>query len=89
MPAEILRAAKIHAAEQGTSVSGLVRDFLVSLNAKDEEFARYKRLQEEFYARIDADPDYNFSAANRLSRDELYDLDARHVEREAARRRDA
>lgn len=85
VPAEVLRAAKIRAAEQGTSVSGLVRDFLTSLSANDGGFERYKREQQEFWARIDADPTYTFSAADRLTREELYDPDRRREERELLR----
>lgn len=86
VPAEVLRSAKIHAAEQGTSVSGLVRDYLTSLSAKDEEFERLERLEQELYARLDADPTRAFSASNRLTREELYGPELRRREREQLRR---
>jgi predicted transcriptional regulator len=54
---ETYRKARILASQKGTSVSAIIRDFLVSLEKKaDEQQAeqtRVKRLQ-ELYARADA-----------------------------------
>jgi hypothetical protein len=65
---ETYRRARIIAAERDTSVSALVKQFLVDLAAGETEFERLKRLEQETRARIT-----NFSASDRLSRDELYD----------------
>jgi hypothetical protein len=56
------------AAERSTSVSALVRQFLVDLAADREEFERLKHLEKTVRERIKG-----FSASDRLSRDELYD----------------
>ena len=72
LPDDIYRRARIKAAEQDTSVSALVREFLIRL-AEDAEsdFARRKRLQDEVIASIKA-----FSAGDRLSRDEIHNRNA-------------
>jgi hypothetical protein len=67
-PEDVYRRARVHAAEQGTSVSALVAEFLESLSDKDAEFARLEALQHKVQSEIVA-----FSAGDRLSRDELYD----------------
>ena len=56
------------AAERDTSVSALVKRFLTDLANGETEFERLKRLEQETRARI-----VNFSASDRLPRDELYD----------------
>lgn len=55
------------AAQRDTSVSALVKRFLTELAAAETEFERLKRLERETRARIT-----NFSASDRLPRDELY-----------------
>lgn len=40
VPESVLRTARIRAAEQGTSVSAMVRDFLLSVAEPDVEFRR-------------------------------------------------
>jgi hypothetical protein len=65
---ETYRRARMKAAERDTSVSALVRQFLVDLTADREEFERLKRLEQTVRERIT-----DFSASDRLSRDELYD----------------
>jgi hypothetical protein len=50
-------------------VSALVAEFLEQLSAKDTEFARLEALQHETMKTVPA----GFSAADRRSRDELYD----------------
>jgi len=77
VPAEVLRAARIRAAERGTSVSGLVREFLTSLAGPEDEFGRLKRRQGEALARIEASRVGRFSAHDGLTRDELHDRSAR------------
>lgn len=60
---EVYRAARVRAAEQGSSVSALVRDFLGSLADRDGEFARLEAQQHAVQQRI-----RGFRAADRLSR---------------------
>lgn len=65
---DVYRAARIHAAERGCSVSALVSEFLRSLSEHDAEFARLERRQREVQARIGA-----FRASDRLSRSEIHE----------------
>ena len=62
------RRARMIAAERDTSVSALVKRFLVELASGEPEFERLKRLEEETRAKIT-----NFSASENVPRDELYD----------------
>lgn len=68
VPDDVYRAARIRAAEQGTSVSALVAAYLRALATSDVEFARLEARQREIQAQIRA-----FRAADRLGRDELHD----------------
>ena len=75
---ETYRLARVRAAESDTSVSALVRDFLEELvhgETREERFERLKRLQDETLEAIWARGG-GLSAADNLSRDELYDRDA-------------
>lgn len=75
---DLYRAARIKAAQQATSISGLFRDFLVRLTtdeAGETEFQRLAREEQELRSelrarRIGLKPERN------LSRDELHDRDA-------------
>lgn len=67
VPDEVYLRAKIKAAERSTSVSAMVRLYLVELSQEDSEFDRLLRLQNEVVNSIAA-----FEASSRLSRDELY-----------------
>ena len=58
--------ARIRAAESGTSVSALVRRYLVDL-AGESEFERLEKLERTLRERIEA-----FSASDRPSRDEIH-----------------
>jgi hypothetical protein len=69
--AEIYQRARIKAAEMDTSISALVKAFLVQLTTEESDWERRKRLERETIAAITA-----FSAADRVSRDEVYDRDA-------------
>lgn len=71
VPDEVYRRARIRAAETGTSISALVRDHLEKMVVEETEFERLKRLQDEVINSI-----HSFSAADRLSRDEVHDRDA-------------
>jgi hypothetical protein len=64
---ETYRRARVRAAERDTSVSALVRQFLVELAADDGEFERLKQLERAVREQIT-----EFNASDRLSRDELY-----------------
>ena len=67
------RKARIHAAENDTSVSALVKDILKTLaerqanRVSDEDFARLENLEQEARARLG-----KFSVADTMSRDEVY-----------------
>ncbi len=62
------RRARVKAAEQDTSVSAMVRQFLNGVASGESEAERLKRREAELRAAMGP-----FSAADRLSRDELYD----------------
>lgn len=64
---ETYRRARIAAAEQDTSVSALVRRFLVEVAAKESERERLKREEAELRDAVTA-----FRAADRLSRDDVH-----------------
>lgn len=75
---ETYRQARVRAAEADTSVSALVRGFLEELvhgETRQERFERLKRLQDDVIAEIEARGG-GLSAADNLSREELYDRDA-------------
>ena len=81
MPDDVYRRARIRAAEKGTSVSALVRDQLEKIAVEVSEFERLKRLQDQVIDSI-----HEFSAADRMSRDEVHDRDAlRRLEYPAVR----
>jgi plasmid stability protein len=65
---ETYRRARVKAAEQGSSVSALVRRYLSDVAADETEFERKKRAEAEVRKSIGA-----FRGADRLSRDELHD----------------
>ena len=65
---ETYRRARIIAAERDTSVSALVKRFLLDLACEETEFERLKRLEQEARARV-----VNFTASDRLPRDEIHD----------------
>jgi plasmid stability protein len=63
----VYRAARIRAAERGSSVSALVTEYLSSLSERENEFARLEAQQRRIQAEIGS-----FSARDRLSREELH-----------------
>ena len=67
VPDDVYRAARIRAAERGSSVSSLVAEYLGSLSDRDGEFARLEAEQKSVQEQID-----RFSARDRLNRDELH-----------------
>ena len=68
VPDDVYRAARIRAAEEGTSVSGLVSEYLRSVSGADSEFARLEAQQRRIQATIE-----HFRAADRLARDEVHE----------------
>jgi plasmid stability protein len=67
VPEEVYRAARVRAAEEGSSVSALVTHYLRSLEERESEFARLEALQERVIEEIG-----QFRGADRLDRDELH-----------------
>lgn len=67
---ETYRRARIKAAEQDTSVSALVKGFLVDLASEELGYQGLEREERELRARIRA-----FTAGNRLSRDDAHGRD--------------
>ena len=63
--------ARIKAAERDSSVSALVREFLIQLGAEESDFERRKRLQAEVLASVE-----RFRASDRLHRQVLHTRDA-------------
>lgn len=68
VPDEVYRAARIRAAERGTSVSGLVAAYLRSLSGGGAEFARLEARQRRIQGQIK-----RFRAGDRLGRDAIHD----------------
>jgi plasmid stability protein len=68
VPDDVYRAARIRAAERGTSVSALVGEYLRSLSDAEAEFSRLEAQQRQVQAEIDT-----FRAGDRLGRDEIHD----------------
>jgi plasmid stability protein len=65
------RRARLKAAEQGTSVSALVREFLGELGRGESEMERLKREESQLRDRIVA-----FRAGDRMTRESIHDRDA-------------
>lgn len=68
LPEDVYRRARIRAAEQNTSVSAMVRQFLIDSGTAQTDFERRRRLQDQVLAMIP-----RFSARNRLTREEAHD----------------
>lgn len=68
VPDDVYRAARVHAAERGTSVSAMVADYLLSVARDGAEFARLADQQLRIASEIE-----QFSAADRLERSDLHD----------------
>jgi len=71
---EVYRRARIKAAELDTSVSALVKKYLVELAGQETDFERRKRMQDELLASIKG---HGFSASDRLTRDEVHERKVR------------
>lgn len=68
VPEDVYRAARIRAAEGGSSVSALVTHYLRSLEERESEFLRLEALQSRVLAEVD-----RFRGADRLGRDEIHE----------------
>lgn len=68
VPDDVYRLARVRAAQQETSVSSLVADFLRGLSGPDDEFRRLHALQRRVQFEIT-----DFSGGDRLPRDEVHD----------------
>ncbi len=67
VPYDVYRAARVRAAERGSSVSALVSGYLRSLSEGDAEFARLAAQPRRVQSRIG-----RFSAGGRVDRDEVH-----------------
>jgi plasmid stability protein len=65
---DLHRRARIRAAELDTSLSSVVREFLIQFAGGETDFERRKRLQAETLASIKT-----FRAGDRLTREEIHD----------------
>lgn len=72
---ELYHRARVKAAQRRTTVSALVRGFLERVAEEESDFDRLQRQQNELIARIRAEHP-GFSAAERLTRDELHERHA-------------
>jgi plasmid stability protein len=68
VPDDVYRAARVRAAERGSSVSAIVTEYLRSLSGSGTEFARREAQQRRIQRQI-----RRFSAVDRLGRDEIHD----------------
>ena len=55
VPDDVYRTARIRAAKRGSSVSGLVAEYLRSLSDRDTEFARLQAQWQEVRSQISKD----------------------------------
>lgn len=67
VPDDVYRAARISAAERGSSVSALVANYLSSLSEHEAEFVRLEAQEQCVQRQIK-----HFSARDRLDREELH-----------------
>jgi plasmid stability protein len=67
IPDDVYRAARVHAAEQGSSVSALVAGYLRSLSEREAQFAELEASQRRIQRQI-----ARFRAGDRLDRDALH-----------------
>ncbi len=75
VPDDVYDAARIRAAEERTSISALVRGFLIQLVTQGSPYERLLQEQESILTRIQ-ERGAGYAAGERLSRDEVHDRDA-------------
>ena len=68
VPDDVYRAARVHAAERGRSVSALVTDFLCVLAGQQSDLDRLEAQRRRIIEGIT-----QFSAADRLDRDAVHE----------------
>lgn len=68
LPDEVYTRARVKAAERDTSLSALVREFLMKLSQEESDADRRKRLQADVFSSIK-----RFRARDRLSRNAVHD----------------
>lgn len=68
---EVYRRARIKAAERDTSVTALVREFLIGLGEEESDYEKRKRLQGEVLASVK-----KFCAGDRMTREEAHERNA-------------
>ena len=69
--ADLYHRARVRAAQKHSTISALVREFLIHLVEEEPEFERLRREQHKIIARIrGSNP--GFSATKRLSRDDVH-----------------
>jgi molecular chaperone GrpE (heat shock protein) len=68
VPDDVYRAARVRAAEEGSSLSALVAGYLRSLSESEAEFARLEAQQKRIQAEIEG-----FSARHNVDRNALHD----------------
>jgi plasmid stability protein len=71
LPDDLYRKARVKAAERDTSVTALVREFLLSLGNGKSEFERRRRLQEEVLSSVK-----HFRAGDRIAQAQVHDRNA-------------
>jgi plasmid stability protein len=72
---ELYRQARVRAAEEGSTVSAMVRAFLQRWVQGDARFQRLQRQQDALIERIRRDHP-GFAASDRLSRGDVHERDA-------------
>jgi Family of unknown function (DUF6364) len=68
VPQEVYQAARIRAAERGTSVSALVAEYLAELSRDNAEFARLEEQQRRIVNEIT-----QFKGSDRIHRTDVHD----------------
>ena len=71
LPDDVYRRARITAAERDTSLSAMVRDFLMKLGQEETDSERRKRLQAQVLSTV-----RRFRAGDRLTRDQVHERNA-------------
>jgi plasmid stability protein len=71
LPDDVYRRARITAAERDTSLSAMVRDFLMKLGQEETDSERRKRLQAHVLSTV-----RRFRAGDRLTRDQVHERNA-------------
>jgi hypothetical protein len=71
LPDEVYRRARVAAAERDTSLSAMVRDFLMTLGQEETDSERRKRLQADVLSTV-----RRFRAGDRLTRDQVHERNA-------------